>query len=218
MAGERLMAVPVTEATRKTRKNPFRVRWEAKVYRADGTLKEERSGENSLVAGFAFVVWSLLVFRDSGYTEHDITNTLRSAYTMYPAYFPGYNGCMVGVHVGTLVSSNTCGIVVGTDNTAVTADDYALNTIVPDSGANSLVHMQCLCHDVVTDATTSTMAIDRVFLNHSGGTLTIKELGIYGKTNYYSWCLARDIIADPGVDVDDGEYIHVRYEISVTEA
>jgi hypothetical protein len=55
-------------------------------------------------------------------------------------------------------------------------------------------------------------------LNHSGGTITVKELGIYSLDGGASAtiCLCRDIIADPGVDIDDGEYMYVKYTISVT--
>lgn len=213
-----MMAVPITEAAGRAHRNPFRVRWEVSVYKADGTLKEQKSGENSLVAGFAFIVWSLLVYQDAGFTEHDITNTLRSAYSM----FPGGSGVYTGVLVGDSTSTPDYfdhGIQVGTNNTAVTADDYKLNTIVAHGfAAGQLLRMPCFCNAVITDATTSSFTIDRVFLNHSAGTITIKELGIYGRTSLYTWCLARDIIGDPGVDIDDGEYMHVRYTISVTEA
>lgn len=211
------MAIPVAEATRKSRKNPFRVRWEVEVYRADGTLKMAKNGENSLIAGFAFMVWGLLTYQDAGYTEHDITNTLHVAYPMFPSTANQYSGVFVGAS-GSPPGAYDHGIQVGTNNTAVTADDYKLNTIVANgTGGGQLQQMPCFCNPVVTDATTSAMSIDRVFLNHSGGTITIKELGIYGRGSY-TFCLARDIIADPGVDIDDGEYMHVRYAISVTEA
>jgi hypothetical protein len=183
--------------------------WKAQVYRADGTLKSEKSGENSLVAAFAFLIWSACVYVDGTYSEHTILNTLTTAYQMYPSTGPGVNGCIVGSNTST----NANGIQVGTNNTAVTIDDYKLNTI-----NITLIPTPCFCDAVVTDATTSTLRVHRVFSNHTGGTITIKELGIYGYANGNSWCLARDIIADPGVDIDDGEYMHVVYSISVTEA
>lgn len=204
------MATPITEETKRTHKNPFRVIWEARVHKPDGTLVETKSGENSLVAGFAFLIWSLCVYQDGTYTEHDINNALGSAYSLFPNTGPGYNGCIVGNYS---IQTNTNGIQVGTNNTAVTADDYKLNTI-----NTTLILMPCVVDAVVTGAATSSMTIHRLFLNHTGGTITVKELGIYGSTSGRNWCLARDIIADPGVDVVDGNYMHVIYTISVTEA
>jgi hypothetical protein len=212
------MATLITEENRnKPHKQPMRVTWETKVFRKDGTLKERKSGENSLVAGFAFFVYIFLNTTPAD-TEHDITNTLRVGYQLYPLAAVA-NGLLVGNNY-TAGNTTTFGIVVGTNNTAVTADDYKLNTIVAAGvAASQLYHYSCTCNDVVTDATTANMRIDRVFANNSGGTITIKELGIYGYNGApYTFCLCRDIIADPGTDIDNGEYMQVQYTITVTEA
>ncbi len=212
------MATLITDENRgKPPHIPMRVKWETEVYDKDGKLTDRKSGENSLVAGFAFKIWSFMVANDAAFTEHDITNTIRVGYSAYPG---GAATC--GLIVGNVLTANATGfgIVVGTNNTAVTADDYKLNTITAHgTGANQLYYYSCYCNDIVTDATTANMRIDRVMSNTSGGLITIKELGIYGlDAGPYSWCLCRDIIGDPGTDIANGSYMLVKYTITVTEA
>jgi hypothetical protein len=204
--------IPVNEETKKTRKPCLQVSWNVQVYDKNDKLVEEKSGQNSLLVAFATKMAGFLY--DTTSTYKDITNTNRNAYQMYPGNQPNGMPC-----AGGGFGLTTLGIVLGTNNTAVTADDYKLNTIVAQgSGAGQLLYQAGGSTGVVTAAPLSSFIIDRVMLNHSAGTITIKELGIYSIEGGASAtiCLCRDIIADPGVDIDDGEYMYVRYTISVT--
>jgi hypothetical protein len=207
--------IPVTEETKKTHKPTIRVQWNTKVCTPDGKVVEEKSGENSLVAGFAACLAGMLSYADGAITEHDITNTLRSCYQFW-----GYTSSSGAGGIPTNAAYNilTSGIVVGTNNTAVTSDDYKLNTITAaGSAANQLLYMPGVNNAVVTSAPVSSFTLDRLMINHSGGTITIKELGIYAPiAGPNTMCLCRDIIADPGTDIIDGNYMFVRYTISVT--
>jgi hypothetical protein len=205
--------IPVNEETKKTHKSCFQVKYNLKVCKPDGTVIDEKSGENSLVAAFAAHLASLLTATDGTIQEHDITNTLRTTYQLYWT-----NNMFAGFPVCGVYGVTTVGIVVGTNNTAVTADDYKLNTITAQgSGANQLMYLEGANSAVVTSAPTSSFTVDRVMLNHSGGTITIKELGMYTQDNVGgTWCLCRDIIADPGTDIPDAHYMFVKYTITIT--
>jgi len=204
--------IPVNEETKKTRKPCLQVAWNVQVYDKDDKLIKEKSGQNSLLVAFATKMAGL--FYDTTSTYKDITNTNRNAIQMSPQGQPNGIPC-----AGYGYGLTTLGIVLGTNNTAVTADDYKLNTIVANgTGGGQLLYLAGASIGVTTAAPVSSFVIDRIMINHSAGTITIKELGIYCLEGgaAATICLCRDIIADPGVDIDDGEYMYVRYTISVT--
>lgn len=207
--------IPVNEETKKTHKPCLQVAWNVQVYDRDNKLVEEKSGQNSLLVAFATKLAGLLY--DTASTYKDITNTSQAAFYTYPDGSSGY--VVTGMPCsGGGFGLTTTGIVLGTNNTAVTADDYKLNTIIANgTGGSQLLYLAGGGTGVVTAAPVSSFVIDRVILNHSGGTITIKELGIYSIAPAgITFCLCRDIIADPGADIDDGEYMYVKYTISVT--
>jgi hypothetical protein len=204
------MMIPVNEETKKTHRPCLQVAWNVQVFDKDNKLTEEKSGQNSLLVAFATKIAGFL--SDVTSTYKDITNTNRSAVQMV-AFMPDGMPC-----AGAGYGLTTLGIVLGTNNTAVTADDYKLNTIIANgTGGSQLIYLAGGSTGVVTAAPVSSFIIDRVMLNHSAGTITVKELGIYSIEGAGATiCLCRDIIADPGVDIDDGEYMYVRYTLSVT--
>ena len=215
------MAILITEENKdRPPKQPLRVTWAIEVLDKDmKTVIERKSGENSLVAGFAFMIFNAVSFADAT-TEHDTAGNLSVGYQWFPnsmsavSCFPttsGYN------HGGW----TPYGIVLGTNNTGVTADDYKLNTLIAaGSAASQLNYWPQTNNAVVTDATTSSFRQDRVFQNATAGTITVKELGFYSlyRTNAFAFCLCRDIIADPGTDILAGQYMFVHYTITITEA
>lgn len=208
--------IPVNAETKRAHKPCLQVAWNVRVYDKENKLKEEKSGQNSLLVAFATKMAGFLY--DTASTYKDITNTDRSAYQMSPD--GGSGNAVTGIPcAGYGYGLTTTGIVLGTNNTAVTADDYKLNTIIANgTGGSQLLYLAGGSTGVVTSAPVSSFVIDRIMLNHSGGTITIKELGIYCREGGGggTLCLCRDIIADPGVDIDDGEYMYVKYTLSVT--
>lgn len=73
------------------------------------------------------------------------------------------------------------GIVVGTGGGAENWDDYALGKYIACGGASGQLLQGCnAVFPVSVVSNTSTSVIKREFFNHSGDTITIKELGIYG--------------------------------------
>ena len=111
------------------------------------------------------------------------------------------------------------GIQVGTGDTAVAVTDYALKSrIVHGTGSGELTHLGCYVRNdtLNTGTDTATFDIEKMFLNESGGTITVKETGVYySYTGSYTFCSVRDVIS-PTVSVLDGEYLKVTYTVSVT--
>jgi len=112
------------------------------------------------------------------------------------------------------------GIVVGTGSTPVDIEDYILETqIVNGSGAGQLLHLAQINASPVVDATSSAFILTRSFLNNSGGSITVREIGIYGMVQQGpedDAALVRDVLAS-GKVVPDGGAITVKYTIRHAE-
>lgn len=109
------------------------------------------------------------------------------------------------------------GIVVGTGNTAVTVDDYALETKIAHGVGAGQLSYQAVSADADcanSPAGTWFVNINRTFINNSGDSILIKEVGIYAKsTNYY--CIERTVLDTP-YTVLNGEGCVVNYKIAIT--
>jgi hypothetical protein len=119
-------------------------------------------------------------------------------------------------HVG-----DTIGIVVGTDNTPVAPDDYALGTqIAHGEAAGELLYGGTELYGVTVVNPNASFTIRRYFTNASGGGITVEEVGIYslgsdsGVGTMWSFCIARDVTG--GVAVADTEILRVTYVPQIT--
>ncbi len=107
----------------------------------------------------------------------------------------------------------TRGILVGTGSTAVTADDFQLETeIANGSASGELVRALGVNFEGVLGTTTGfTVLFERTFTNSSGASITINEVAIYhltiGAVNLMG---VRDVLST-GVVVLDNESVVVRY-------
>lgn len=116
------------------------------------------------------------------------------------------------------------GIVVGTDSTAVAPDQTKL--LVPiehGTEADELEYFGMLVMDegdfnVDAGADEAYFEIERIFRNASGGSITIREIGI-NTLAYMSqvivnevFCILRDVDT---IVVADGEYLKIKYRIKV---
>lgn len=111
------------------------------------------------------------------------------------------------------------GIVIGTGNTAVTINDYALETrIAEGGGAGQMNYQACSVATSVVAAPTCGWIASRAIVNNSGGLITVREAGIYGDLNEFdNWFVAliRDILGTPQ-DVPDGGSITINYTVRVS--
>lgn len=112
------------------------------------------------------------------------------------------------------------GIVVGSDNTAVTIDDYALGTkIEHGTGAGQLEYS---ANEMSTNFTVSGsnayFEFRRTFTNNSGNDVTIHEIGLYvGNENYISStqvCIDRTL-STTTVTNGNGKVITYKFQVTV---
>jgi len=119
------------------------------------------------------------------------------------------------------------GIVIGTDNTPVAIDDYAMGAQIAEGyGAGQMHHLANSIATSVVSPLNCGYLISRIIVNNSGGLITVRESGLYHQHSYrygphagdfyfYSSCGVRDVFTTPQ-DVPDGGSITVNYTLQVT--
>lgn len=72
------------------------------------------------------------------------------------------------------------GTVVGTDNTPVTINDFAMGTLIAQGlGAGQLNYQACTLANPIVAAGVTSFVVSRQMINNSGGVITVQEIGIY---------------------------------------
>ena len=116
------------------------------------------------------------------------------------------------------------GIIVGTSSTAVAVgDDNLVTPIANGSAASQFTYYGCWGLNYTTGASSASFDVERIFRNDSGGSITVAEIGMYAGTMLaavtaplgFSFCILRDVIS-PTVAVANGEYLKVKYTITVS--
>jgi len=111
------------------------------------------------------------------------------------------------------------GIQVGSNNTAPTANDTAMNTrIAHGKAAGQLWYGGSEIEDPVVAAPNVSVLLRRYFTNLSGGAVTVREVGIHAAGHIapgaYIFLICRDAIAD--VVVNNNEILRVQYTPQTT--
>jgi len=121
--------------------------------------------------------------------------------------------------VDAAVGNDTYGIVVGTNagTSAEDNEDYALDTKIATGGGGGQLNYQAVTFVAPrTVGPNIDFDISRAFVNASGGTITVKEIGIIIKntndTKYH--LLLRDVVTDEPVDA--AETLTVVYVLRTT--
>ena len=112
---------------------------------------------------------------------------------------------------------DTFGIVVGTGDTPVTADDYNLaSKIAHGTGAGQLSYGAVTLYDPFVSDYTVKQRIARSFTNNSGADITVKEIGLIVKTSVdnYLVMIIRDVITP--LTIPDGGKSMIRYYIKTS--
>lgn len=187
-----------------------------KVFDKDGKLKYDsgRKEGKSFVKQFMQVLATLLTDRDLAPT---ITETgggtsqiqVKSNWdlTYYPATWRAPTGTSYGIWVGT-------------DDTAPTNTDITLGALIANgSGAGQLNYgIQSGNWQIPASISGNIdFLLTRSLSNNSGGTVTIKEIGITIISGTTSWryLIARDVLGSP-VAVGDSESVVVEYTLRTT--
>lgn len=145
-------------------------------------------------------------------------------YSLYCPCFQ-YNASLHSAGYGYMCAADddSRGIVVGSDNTAVTFDDYALNTpIATGAGAGELNYG--LSETPVRNWASLVMTTShgRIFANASGGAVTVREVGLVGAVRarqagaVYTKYIMMLRNVPTAVALADGEDLRVVYQLKVT--
>ena len=167
-------------------------------------VSRERRRSRSLLKA-----WNQLVYAHVSQTDLTITDT-------------GNTGRSVSRHANSFrmdagATTTTYGIRVGTGNTPVAIDDYALETpIAEGSGAGEMNHLICTVALPVVAAPSCSFLVSRSIVNNSPAEITVREAAIYMRmdTSYYG-CGVRDVFVTPQA-VPIGGTITIDWTIQVT--
>lgn len=112
------------------------------------------------------------------------------------------------------------GIVVGTGDTAETNTDHALETQLTEGiGAGNITHGAMTIETTGVVGANVDLETKRSFPNNTGSTITIKEAGLYisvSEAGIDYFCIIRDVLGAPGVDVPDMCALTVYYTLRTT--
>ena len=118
--------------------------------------------------------------------------------SLYTRNFSDYlgGGGVLGVQAGT--SLTTYGILVGTGTSAPTNADYKLQTIIANGSSSGQLLYQATSVGAaaIVGANVDTV-ICRIVVNGSGGSITLKEVGLATQTGYgygYNFLIAHDSV------------------------
>lgn len=148
----------------------------------------------------------------------DVTGTPQSG--RWGALNPGYGGYISSYEgIYPSVGVDSAGIIVGIGSTPVTLNDYNLdNKISTGNGPGQLAYQDQLVGSTSVALQVTTTRITRSFINNSGSSIDVAEVGIEGRSNdvgYVGYLMIRDVIVSP-VTVANGATLNVYIDLQVT--
>jgi len=199
--------------------------YELEVRDKDGRIiSSRREKSRSLLRNFALLVRTLLAGNIAGVITHttldvkvSITKRDGSTFSFPSLMYSGEEENAPAVMEAAAMERNdNYGVIVGAGSTAVTRDDYDLETQYKDGlGANQLVHGKTTVEDVNGTPPDSVWRVIRTFTNESDATITVREIGlaVLCQGNYV--LIARDVLSTPE-DIPSAASLTVRYVFKVT--
>jgi len=199
--------------------------YEIEVRDKNGNLMSKRTGRSrSLVRNFALMLRGLMAGNLGGVVsksewDSKVTVTATDGTTFqYPSMTssPNDSNADSAMEASALERTDSYGIAVGTGSTAVTRDDYKLESQVADGFADGqMVYGKTTVEDVNGDPPSSVFRIIRTFTNEGSTTITIYEIGLIVKAQDKYVLIARDVLGT-AQDVPAGATLTVRYIFKVT--
>jgi hypothetical protein len=111
------------------------------------------------------------------------------------------------------------GVLVGTGTTAPAIDDYAMETLIAHGTGPGQMQYSAVTFGAPTeDGSTSHFTVTRDFANNSGGSITVREIGLAVKLTDMATASRYFLILHDAVNiaVPDGETLTVNYRIQAT--
>jgi len=173
---------------------------------ADGTIKVpfRRRTAHSFVIAYARFLYLKMV----GAVGQSITDTGSVSRTVESN---------TPIDTNNAAASATHGLVVGTGTNAVALADVALQTIIAHgTSAGQLQYGASVVNAPSSDSTSTTLILTRDFSNASGGSITVREIGIYSQmqgTATWNFCIARDTVT---IVLSNGDVLTLNYILKTT--
>jgi len=154
----------------------------------------------------------------SGSISYSSSYTARPATIAGSAWIPSVPG--TGFIYGSAAA--TYGIVIGTSDTAFNADHYTMQTIIAHGNSADQLYYQAMTAPIVAytaGSKTWKTTLSRIYNNNSGGSITVKETGLYSAADIYGgtsnpYLVERSVLS-PTVAVANGAQFTVTYEITM---
>lgn len=183
--------------------------YQIEVHEADGRLVRRRRRRrcHSFLGQFAQHLQAIFSAANvSGVT--DIGGTDRTI--VHPT-----SSTAAAMQLRTVTTSELIGIVAGTDATAVLGTDTNMGAAIVDgSAAGQMDYALQVIGNVAVGASSATVAFSRTASNNSGGTITVREVGIRSQTAGNQFQIIRDILSVAEV-VASGQILTVIYTIRI---
>lgn len=124
---------------------------------------------------------------------------------------------VVSLKIRMTAGDASVGLVVGTGVTAVAFTDTKLVTqIAHGTSASTLDHGASVVNLPTSDSTSTSLIHTRVFANSSGGTITVREIGIYvhdDQNTSFKFCIVRDLAT---IALSNGDQLTLNYILKTT--
>lgn len=132
------------------------------------------------------------------------------------SYYYGGATSMSHFYLNAPVYEATYGIVIGTDDTAVTNDNFKLAAqLTEGTGAGNITHNVMIVGAAAVVGANVDLVFKRAFTNSTGSTIIVKEAGAYVPYSTNRFCIIRDILAG-GVEVPDKCSLTIIYTARTT--
>lgn len=182
-------------------------------------IKTHKQVCDSYLSNFAQITYLNFAGRVAGGAAPPYGVTLPySSYALIESL--GFNiGYAVQYRIGEgLLGDCYSGIIVGTDNTAPTANDVKLGSLITHGvGVGQLQYgLQSSTNGVTTLANISSFSLTRTFVNNSGAAITVNEMGFctfYSGTRYF--LMLRDLLS-PSQIVNNAQTLTIQLITQIT--
>lgn len=157
----------------------------------------------------------------AGYMTTKETNGTVDSSSSYQVQL--YNNYYTGSNYWAAAGNHSHGILVGTSDTAFSVEDFFLGSRIDNGTGEGQFEYQQVDNPYPSyDSGIWTRSLSRVFYNNSGGSITVKEVGLVCYTSFGGWfkgagtynLVSREVLDTPVV-VANTAMLTVTYEISM---
>jgi len=207
----------------ENKKNDISLEYEIIVKNKDNEIiKEIRKPAKSFVKNF--MIGLRACFLGQNLTATTVEGTSAPIIQLDVTMHRGLLTCAFNI-LTSLFNDDSYGVVIGSGNAPVSINDTKLSNQIKNGVLiNEILYITNTTVTNTFSSTSSKTYIHRAFLNQSGGTITINEMGVYGlggrtvtgvshgMTNYNTFLIIRDVITP--ITLHHHDQIEIKYIIT----